>query len=199
MDRRNFLKVGSGSLAIGAMGMSGNASALINYNPSNQQDTLIDTRLAFINAKDQRNTQWCWAACIGMVFLYYGLNVSQETLVEQTWGGLVDDIGTPKQILMNLNHPWMDLRGHGFYVTGDSYAANHIMAAQDLSNDMPLIISTMGHSMVLTSLRYVGDQHGRGDVIDAIVLDPWEDKGRRSLSEQEWYSADFLTRIRVQS
>lgn len=196
MDRRNFLKIGSGSLAIGTVST---ASALINYNPYSYQGTLIDSRLAFINARDQRNTQWCWAACIGMVFLYYGLNVSQETLVEQTWGGLVDDTGTPQQILMNLNHPWMDLRGNGFYVTGDSYSANHTTAAEDLSNDMPLIISTMGHAMVLTSLRHLPDQYGRGDVIDAIVLDPWEDKGRRSLSEQEWYSADFLTRIRVQS
>ena len=204
MDRRSFLKVGSGSLALGAVGAVGvvgassSASALINYNPSDYQGINIDNRLTFINARDQRNTQWCWASCISMVFLYYGLNVSQETIVEQIWGGLVDNTGTPHQILTKLNHPWLDPIGHRFYVTGDSYSANHKMAAHDLSNDMPLIIGTMGHTMVLTSLVYVQGEYGRGEVIDAIVYDPWEDRGRRSLSEQEWYSADFLTRMMVQ-
>lgn len=201
MDRRSFLKVGSGSLVFGTVGaanLNHEASALINYNQYDYQGKHIDTRLTFINAKDQRNTQWCWASCISMVFLYYGLNVSQETIVEQIWGGLVDNTGTPHQILTKLNHPWLDSIGHRFYVTGDSYSANHKMAAHDLSNDTPLIIGTLGHTMVLTSLSYVQSKYGRGDNINAIVYDPWEDRGRRSLSEQEWYSADFLTRMMIQ-
>lgn len=133
-----------------------------------------------------------------MVFLYYGYNVSQETIVQQTWGGLVNNPGTPQQILMNLNRPWMDSTGRSFYVLGETYSANHETAAQDLSKNMPLIIGTMGHAMVLTSLRYMRDQYGRGYVTEAVVRDPWEDKGRRLLSPEEWYSADFLTRIRIQ-
>jgi hypothetical protein len=70
-------------------------------------------------------------------------------------------------------------------------------ATQDLSNDMPLIIGTMGHAMVLTSLTYVRDQFGRGDVTAAVVRDPWPGNGRRVLSAQEWYNTSFLARIRV--
>ncbi len=203
MDRRSFLKIGSGSLAIGAIGVSSTASALINCGPYSYQgiqqcEAGIDSRLAFISARSQRNTQWCWAACIEMVFLYYGYNVSQETIVQQTWGGLVNNPGTPQQILMNLNRPWMDSTGRTFYVSGDTYSANHITAAQDLYNNRPLIIGTMGHAMVLTSLKYIRDQYGRGYVTEATVRDPWENKGKRSLSQEEWYSANFLTRIDVQ-
>jgi hypothetical protein len=77
------------------------------------------------------------------------------------------------------------------------YSANPITAAQDLAQDMPLIIGTMGHAMVLTALSYVLDRSGNGSVTAAIVRDPWPDRGRRVLSAQEWYRASFLARIRV--
>lgn len=70
-------------------------------------------------------------------------------------------------------------------------------AAQDLTNNMPLIIGTMGHAMVLTSLRYARDVNGNGQVNAAIVRDPWPNRGRRVLTAQEWYSTSFLVRIRV--
>lgn len=205
MDRRRFLKVSSGSLALGALGLSNPASALINCTPFNYQgvqkcEAGIDTRLAHVSATSvggQHMNQWCWAACIEMVFRYYGLRVPQEAIVQQTWGGIVNLPGQPHQILSNLNRPWRDSSGRHFQVSGDTYSANHISAAQDLSNDMPLIIGTMGHAMVLTSLQYVRDQYGRGKVTAAVVRDPWPGKGRRVLSAQEWYNTSFLARIRV--
>jgi hypothetical protein len=205
MDRRKFLKVSSGSVAIGALGLSSPASALLNCSAFNFQgvqqcEAGIDSRLAHVSAASvggQHMNQWCWAACIEMVFRYYGLRVPQAAIVQQTWGGIVNLPGQPHQILANLNRPWRDSSGRGFYVSGDSFSANPITAAQDLSSDMPLIIGTMGHAMVLTSLQYVRDQHGRGDVTAAVVRDPWPGRGRRVLSAQEWYSTSFLARIRV--
>lgn len=205
MDRRKFLKIGSSSLALGALGLSNPASALLNCTPFDFQgiqqcEAGIDSRLAHVSAASvggQHMTQWCWAACIEMVFRYYGLRVPQEAIVQQTWGGIVNLPGQPNQILANLNRPWRDSGGRGFYVSGDAFSANPMTAAQDLSNDMPLIIGTMGHAMVLTSLTYVRDQFGRGDVTAAVVRDPWPGNGRRVLSAQEWYSTSFLARIRV--
>lgn len=132
-----------------------------------------------------------------MVFRYHGFRVPQREIVRQTWGRIVDLPGQPNQILANLNRPWTDARGREFYVYGDSLTANPVTAAQDLANDMPLIIGTMGHAMVLTSLTYLRDQFGRGEVKAAVVRDPWPGEDRRVLSPQEWYSTNFLARIRV--
>ena len=205
MDRRHFLKVGSGFLALGALGVSNPASALLhcapfNFNGIQQCEAGIDSRLAHISAAavdGQHMSQWCWAASIEMVFRYYGLRVPQETIVQQTWGQIVNLPGQPDQILANLNRPWRDSRGRWFYVSGETVSANSVTAAQDLSNDMPLIIGTMGHAMALTSLIYLRDQFGRGDVTAAVVRDPWPGNGRRVLSAQEWYNTSFLARIRV--
>ncbi len=145
----------------------------------------------------QHLSQWCWAACIEMVFRYYGFQVDQTQIVQQTWGQIVNLPGQPRQILANLNRPWIDSYGRQFSVSGDAFTANPITAAQDLSQDMPLIIGTMGHAMVLTSLTYIRDQFGNGNVTTAVVRDPWPGRGRRILSPQEWYGTNFLARIRV--
>ena len=205
MDRRNFLKLGSTSLAIGAIGASNPASAFlncsaINGNQAQQCEAGISSTLAHISAASvggQHNTQWCWAACIEMVFKYYGFHVPQEAIVQQTWGQIVNLPGQPNHILANLNRPWIDSNNNRFRVTGDSYSANPITAAQDLANNMPLIIGTMGHAMVLTSLQYTRSRWGNGNVTAAIVRDPWPGRGRRVLTAPEWYNTSFLARIRV--
>ncbi len=163
-------------------------------------DAGIDSSIAYTTAAavgGQHLSQWCWAACIEMVFRYYGLVVPQERIVQETWGGIVNVPAQPAQILASLNRPWIDNSGRRFGVSGDSFTANPMTAAQDLAQDMPLIIGTLGHAMVLTSLTYIRDQFGNGDVRAAVVRDPWPGRGRRVLSAQEWYGASFLARIRV--
>lgn len=160
----------------------------------------IDSAIAHVMAATvggQHLSQWCWAACIEMVFRYYGFQVPQARIVQDTWGGIVNLPGNPGQILANLNRPWIDNSGRRFGVTGDVFSANPITASHDLAQNMPLIIGTMGHAMVLTSLRFVRDQIGNGYVTAAVVRDPWPGRGRRILSAEEWYGTSFLARIRV--
>lgn len=160
----------------------------------------IDSSIAQVTAAavgGQHKSQWCWAACIEMVFRYYDHEVPQERIVKETWGGIVNLPGQPGQILADLNRQWTDEDGEDFEVYGDVFSANPITAAQDLAQDMPLIIGTMGHAMVLTSLQYIRDNFGRGEVLAATVRDPWPGRGKRVLSPQEWYSTNFLARIRV--
>lgn len=142
-------------------------------------------------------SQWCWAACIEMVFRYYGHPVDQADIVSQTWGGLVNNPGRPDQILANLNRPWRDQRGRVFRAYGDVFSANPQTAAADLAQDAPLIIGTLGHAMVLTGMSFLNDVRGGGSVQSAVVRDPWPGNGRRVLSAREWYSTNFLARIRV--
>ena len=205
MDRRYFLKGLSLGLMAGPLILSKTANALLRCTPFNFQgiqqcEVGIDSSIAYVTAAavgGQHLNQWCWAACIEMVFRHYGYIVPQEVIVQQTWGRIVNLPGQPGQIIMNLNRPWVDASGNRFRVTGDVFSANHVTAAQDLSQNMPLIIGTMGHAMVLTSLQYIRNQFGQGNVTAAVVRDPWPGRGRRVLSPQEWYGTGFLARIRV--
>jgi hypothetical protein len=133
-----------------------------------------------------------------MVFRYYGFTVSHKRIVGETWGDVVNMPAGPDQILNDLNRPWKDDDDNEFTANGESYDANPATASDDLAQNMPLIIGTMGHAMVLTSLIYFRDAMGNGNVQQAIVRDPWPGRGRRVLTPQEWYSADFLARIRVE-
>lgn len=151
----------------------------------------------------QHMTQWCWAACIEMIFRYYGYYVPQERIVHETWGQIYDLPADPNTILMNLNRPWTDNNGRTFWVTGDVYSANVISAAHDLAGNMPLIIGTMGHAMVLTSMLYycagwTGYNWSTCGINSAIVRDPWPGRGRRTLSPEEWVNTSFLARVRIQ-
>ena len=147
----------------------------------------------------QHLNQWCWAACIETVFRCYGYIVPQADIVKHTWGAIVNLPATPSQILSSLNGLWVDDNGRRFLVSGDVLSANLVTAAEDLSQDMPLIVGTMGHAMVLTSLRWLTDVYGESLVTDAVVRDPCPNVGRRGLSIEEWYSTSFLARIRVKA
>lgn len=199
MLRRNFLRVAgaaSGALATGSALAELNCSPF--YPPGVQQCTAgIPSHIASLSAFQQNNTQWCWAACISMVFSYYGHPVSQARIVLETWGEILNMPGQPWDILANLNRPWVDDLGQAFSVYGDSLSANHVTAAQDLAANRPLIIGTMGHAMLLTAVTYMRNGWGQGYIIDARVRDPWEKTGLHSLSPAQWGNANFLVRINV--
>ncbi|WP_081665835.1 papain-like cysteine protease family protein [Pseudogulbenkiania ferrooxidans] len=201
MNRRAFLTFFSTGLASVPLLSYARLSCGPFVPPGVQQcEAGIDSSVAAITAAavgGQHLSEWCWAACIETVLTYYGHRVPQERIVRDTWGSIVNLPGQPGQILADLNRDWTDENGEEFSVSGDAYSANAITAAQDLAQDMPLIIGTMGHAMVLTSLVYVRDSFGRGNVNAAIVRDPWPGRGRRVLTPQEWFRINFAVRIRV--
>jgi hypothetical protein len=135
-----------------------------------------------------------------MVFAYYGHRVSQQRIVKEVWGRVVNMPGLPSQILSDLNRAWKDDRGGSFTSQGDSLSANAFSAVKDLENDQPLIVGAMGHAMVLTALT--GELHaqsGAWRIVEAVVRDPWPGRGgRRVLSPAEWRNINFAARIRVQ-
>lgn len=201
MNRRMFIcaaNILNGGLAVNSANVS--AGVLCSpYTASGVQfcDAGIDSSVIAVNAQIQNASQWCWAACIQIVFQYYGYRISQQRIVAETWGQILNLPAQPQQILADLNRSWQSDNGSNFYAQGDVFTANPITAAQDLAQDMPLIIGTMGHAMVLTSIKYQRDAYGRGIVHSATVRDPWPNNGRRILSPQEWFSTNFLVRIRV--
>jgi hypothetical protein len=145
----------------------------------------------------QEQRQWCWAACIEMVFTYWGHPIDQQEIVRRTWGRIVDMPAQPYQIISALNRTWTDNDGERFRSYGDVFTATGVTAARDLTNEMPLIVRSMGHAMVLTAISYNRAQTSQGQVTGAMVRDPWPGRGRRDLSGQEVMAAMLLARVRV--
>ena len=59
-------------------------------------------------ASSQRNSNWCWAASIQMILNYYGVNITQEQIVEKSYGkstngNLPNWTGSFNVITSNLN------------------------------------------------------------------------------------------------
>jgi hypothetical protein len=154
----------------------------------------------------QEQSQWCWAACISMVFGFYGVPVSQARIVAEAYGGLVNMPAQPWTILASLNRVWVADNNRRFLSQSSPGNTNAVLAAQDLAGNHPLILGTLGHAVVLTSLKYAapyqmtaaGPQLGPAGVNEAVVRDPWPGQGRRALSGQEWNSIMFAAQIRVQ-
>jgi hypothetical protein len=135
-----------------------------------------------------------------MIFQYYGHAITQARIVKEAWGEVVNMPGTNDQILSSLSRDWTDDDGNDFSAQCDAVTANPITASQDLANDMPLIICTIGHAMLLTALTYLSDPFAPGgaQVTAATVRDPWPTNGGvRILSAAEWYSTSLLVRVRV--
>lgn len=206
MNRRCFLlslvRVAPMSVVLANPGLSWGLLRCSDFaqNGVQQCEAGLDSKVIGVAAaavNGQHMNQWCWAASIETIFRYYGYIVPQELIVQQTWGAIVNLPGQPNQIMNDLNKVWVDKRGRRFKVSGNIFSANHMTAAEDLSKNRPLIIGTLGHAMVLTSLTYVRDANGRGNVTAATVRDPWPGKGKRILTAQEWYNTSFLARVRV--
>jgi hypothetical protein len=154
--------------------------------------------ITFKQAFQQQN-EWCWAACISMVFEYYHHAVDQQRIVKETWGTVADMPGMPRDIFRDLNKRWTDDAGKAFQCQGDVYPVNVNTAIQDLIDDHPLIIGALGHATVLTAIvSEVDTATSQYEIQQVIVRDPWPGRGgRRPLTPMEWASINFAARIRV--
>lgn len=133
---------------------------------------------------EQRRTQWCWAAAIQMVMNYYGVAISQETIVRRSYGSdpfgnLPDWAGSLPIITANLNNWGIDDRGRRYMVTASFGlgAPAPALLLNELSQGHPVIIGyatsfSGGHAVVCTAANYTNSIYG--PIINTIVVrDPW--------------------------
>ena len=158
----------------------------------------LESQVMNVMAKEQHQTQWCWAACIQMIMTYYSHPVTQERIVLETWGNIANMPAAEEQILEALNREWVDEHGQEFYTTASAYATDVATAVQQLQLDRPLIIGTNHHAMLLTALSFTRDDlQSRFIVHDARVRDPWPGRGLRSLTQAEWEGIRFAATVGV--
>lgn len=205
MERREFLALAAAGLGAHFLGTRAQAASPLGSvgclpaAPGVVRCTNEVNEIDLAEAADaQHASEWCWAACISMVFSYYGHPVSQERIVQETFGVIENWPAQPGHILTALNRAWKDDDGDIFRARGDAFSVNISSIGQDLKDGHPVIIGALGHAMILKSWTYLLDVYGRWQIIDIRVLDPWPMNPReRSLSWPEVVGSNFGARIRV--
>lgn len=137
----------------------------------------------------------CWLACLQMAGKFHGFDVPPVNIVKELY-----DSKLPKA-------PWEDLsvntktvhdaKGKPVQFTVEKLQVRAAEAAELLSENQPILIGSMGHPVLLTSMTYTGDLLGGMTLIDATVLDPAPGKGTRVVSSPDWINVSFATRISV--
>lgn len=155
----------------------------------------------------QRESNWCWAACVQMVLRYHGLAVSQEQVVQRIFGDHRDSTATEDQVLKALNATGFSTKGIKAKIQAMFYRFQDNLGIQDLSRDWPLIVglkggvpNAPGHCYVLVAVRYKEAQDGRLQPLTFFLMDPWPgNQTRIEMSESEFARRfGFAVRIRVQ-
>lgn len=153
----------------------------------------------------QRQSNWCWAACIQMILNYHGVSVTQEQIVRRVFGNLIDLPAGPDVILATLTGWAVNSRGRNVIITATPFIFNGSEIIYDLAYHWPLIIGltvpgSIGHACVLTAVTYEIDPYTNEPIFQSVVIrDPWP--GHSSRTEISWMEFSqrltFIARVRV--
>jgi len=164
----------------------------------------------------QRSMQWCWAACIQMVFNRYGVDVQQEEIVRRTYGtdpsgNLPDQPASVETMTANMNNWGLDRAGKRYLVRANvgQGAPSPALLINELNAGRPVIFGCqtgmIGHAVVCTAASYVmvQDPTGTGqlvpNVLTLVVRDPmprsaWAATFSSTPQGRAEYRADQLAR-----
>lgn len=152
----------------------------------------------------QRQSNWCWAACVQMVLNFHGLFVTQEEVVQRIFGDRVNQPGQPRQILAALSGWAPDARGRYSEIFASPYVLRGSQIVQDLAYKWPLIVGLAnpeggGHALVLTAVIYRVDVMNEPIFEGVVLRDPWPDnESRQTMAWEEFRRRlTFIARVSV--
>lgn len=153
----------------------------------------------------QRNTNWCWAACVQMVLNYQGVDAQQEEIVKRVKGDLINDGGTEDEIVKGANL-W-ELGGHKISARYEQYYCKECKNYMPDINLQGIIDELFYKSPMIVRLS-VPKEHPRSvwvmtglifsregkDIYPkkVILRDPWPESDSRQ--ELEW--KEFSNRLK---
>ncbi len=155
----------------------------------------------------QRQSNWCWAACIQMVLNYHGLYITQDQIVSRVYGHLVDRPAVPAQIMSALSGWAPDVRGRYSAIYADSTNISEATVIDDLHRRWPLIVglgslhpNEQGHAFVLTGVIYQFDAYNQPVLLEVILRDPYPgNQSRVEMGAEEFFARlQFAARIYVE-
>ena len=149
-----------------------------NYFRAGVPTSEFDNRAAERVTGNQRQANWCWAACSQMVLNYHGLYVSQEQIVARIYGRLVDRPADESQIKTALSGWAPNVQGgrSNIYCQSRLTSINEITEA--LAYKWPLIVGLrnpnggVGHAYVMTAIYYSTDQYNNTIPEKVVLRDP---------------------------
>ena len=150
-------------------------------------------------AAKQEKQNWCWAACIQMVYSTQGIKVSQENIVKATLGVAVDVPGGAEQFMEALKG-WKPSQSGRKSLEASFYLGAPQLSTLTLSlkNKTPVILAIsypgqdVGHAVVITAVHLEASSEGK-EVTRVIIRDPApmfsSQKGKRVLTPDEFNNA----------
>ena len=141
----------------------------------------------------QQATHWCWAASVANAFRSSGHAVSQERIVREVYGDVVNMRSGPNSNVAGLlDREWVDDAGGTFRARliglfdpaagRDTFDSRAVVAA--LRSGRPLVLGTTSHAMLLIAATY-RECDGVTTIVEATVFDPWPGVGVRTLRSDE--------------
>jgi hypothetical protein len=201
LSRRRFVQVVG--LSLGAWATPMNAAQQCGpwlqsaWGPYRRCAAEVPLTNVFALRDQQYQSQWCWAACISMVFRHHGYPVAQSRIVSEVYGAPVNmPAGTGAVLAQALNRSWLDDRGRRFTsrVTGvfdfDARFGNlsNEWMINELASNRPFVMGARTHAMVVTKIVY--ETGNAGTFIREVgVVDPWPGIGLRGLAPDEMVAA----------
>jgi hypothetical protein len=191
MNRRDFLVLGA------TAGLDRAIHASTTCNPLACRSEVNLAAFAVTAYQAQQCPEWCWAACISMIFAFQGHPVAQTRIVKEVYGNVVCfPSGNAMTIASQLSREWQDDNGNSFtsriVAAFDAQAGVHAIdnatIIRELDSGNPLIICNTHHAMVLTAIDYRPTPQGPY-VLGVGVVDPWPGYGAHALSPAEFIMA----------
>ncbi|HAI75470.1 MAG TPA: hypothetical protein DCM08_04420 [Microscillaceae bacterium] len=156
-------------------------------------------------AAAQQKQNWCWAACIQMLFNYYGVDIDQASIVKRTYGqnyrGDAPDVAaTYEAIYLNLNNWSIDAQGKKYVVKAQmgygSPPPDEVI--DELKQGRPVLVGyrtgeATGHAVLITALSYVDKTIG-----SVVVRDPYPTaQNIQNYGRVEYDAASLMRQVEV--
>lgn len=177
MDRRKFILGAAAALASSQVGCPGNMFPPL---PSLQTAQVSFQQLAQV-VTQQQCEEWCWAACISMLFDFYGHPLTQAEIVQATYGNVIClPAGSSTTIGRDLSRTYVDDRGVPFssqvvaaydFLNGINTFDNRLII-NELNTNNPMLYANTQHAMVMFAASYFATD-AEPNIQSVQVVDPW--------------------------
>jgi hypothetical protein len=210
MNRRIFLRGSTTALLLSQTACLNNPITNPNPTSNGTQSASVSTSQLNQVIMTQQCEQWCWAACISMMFGFYGHPITQAEIVLATYGNVVC-LPSGTTIGSDINRAYIDDRGVLFqsqitaaydFVFGVNLFDN-LTVVNQLQTNNPLLYCNTHHAMIVYAVDYIPTP-GEPNIVAVHVVDPWPFSPRtHTLTPPEMVPAHlggqmmFLASIRV--